>query len=94
MNKRIGVEHYIRISVVFCGAAISVGESDCNMDLQFPVMFTGHSQQPKYDDCKNRKRPVSSISTESSLDEVSSRDNTIYLPFVPKHFINGPLKHI
>lgn len=83
-NERLGVEHYVRITVEFCN---TFGESDCSMDLQFPVVFTGcallssHQKPvPKSTSVTNERASASSISSCSSFGEVSSNGSAIDIP--------------
>lgn len=88
-NERLGVGHCIRISIEFCNAA---GASDsCSMDIQFPVVFTGcslNNTRQQVVSSKNRsattvttrKRATSSVSSCSSLAEISTYDRAIEIP--------------
>jgi hypothetical protein len=90
-NERLGVKHFIRISIEFCNSA---GESDCcNKDLQFPIVFTGcllNNERKKVvfvgksattsTTVTKRRRATSSISSCSSFGEVSSCDSAFDIP--------------
>ncbi|KAG2210283.1 hypothetical protein INT47_003268 [Mucor saturninus] len=81
-NPRLGVEHSIRITVDFCNT-----NSDCcsnNMDLQFPVVFTGgafssqeREQEITVDASVTRALSISSC---SSFGELSNHDSAIDIP--------------
>lgn len=81
-NPRLGVEHSIRITVEFCNT-----NSDCcsnNMDLQFPVVFTGgafssqeREQEITVDASVTRALSISSC---SSFGELSNHDSAIDIP--------------
>lgn len=90
-NPRLGVEHSIRITVEFCNS-----NSDCctnNMDLQFPVVFTGGAWIPSQEREQEIETDTSvtraiSISSCSSFGELSNHDSAIDIPSSFKSITN------